>query len=255
MLAIVTSISGFKEMRDDAKILGALIYTDLTVKYDGEVAADVISYLKDELDILVQTYWETENIEGLDPTVTIQLVLDKQPALIVLERVIEQLEKDEDSTWQIRNGVLEIGHKSRFAKRGAQRLVVYPLEGLLFTIRDFDNAPAMGGGGNSGGGNSGGGFGFGTPTENPERMTNDEMIQEIIRLIKKFVEPDMWDENGGECTIDSYKQVLLIRAPNFIHRQIGGYLFEPIRPNEKRSRSAKYTNGRTNIRVHGKPQK
>ena len=254
MLVIATNITDVKATRGDAEILGALIYTDLTVKYDGETVREVLSDLKDELGILAQPYWETKNIEGLNPLTNIQLVLDKQPAIVILERIIEQLGQVEASTWQIRNGVLEIGLKSRFARRVAQRLVVYPIEDLLFTVRNFDNAPEMGTGGNSGGGNSGG-FGFGTPTENPERISNEEMIQEIVRLIKKFIEPDMWDENGGECTIDTYKEVLLIRAPNFIHRQIGGYLFEPIRPDGVKTRSAEYTNGRTNVRIYGQPKK
>ena len=40
------------------------------------------------------------------------------------------------------------------------------------------------------------------------------------------MEPDAWDINGGEyATIRYYQGTLIIRAPDYIHRQIGGYPF------------------------------
>ena len=46
----------------------------------------------------------------------------------------------------------------------------------------------------------------------------------------EIVEPDGWADNGGEWgTIRYYQGTLIVRAPDFMHRQIGGYPFA-IRP-------------------------
>ena len=99
-----------------AKILGALIYTDLSVSFDGEEANEIMRQLEDDLGVLMQVYWTTKNLDGCERAAPIFLKLERQPALIVLERVIEQLSEDEETAWQMRDGVLEVGLKSRFSK-------------------------------------------------------------------------------------------------------------------------------------------
>ena len=242
-----------------AKILGALIYTDLSVSIDGEEALGIMNHLEEELGVLMQVYWKTKKLEGCDRSAAIFLTLEQMPALVVLERVIEQLSDDEEVTWQLRDGVLEVGLKSRFSKRTSQQTITYSISDLLFTIRDFDNAPEMGtGGGTGGGGGSGGsggsgGIGFGAPDADPESLTKQERIDKIIELITTFVEPLQWEQNGGECTITDFNEALIIRAPDFVHRQIGGYPFIPIRPDSEKIRRVKYSNGRTVVRVPGRP--
>ena len=244
--------------RQHAKILGALIYTDLSVSYDGEEAFGILKHLEDELDVLMQVYWQTKTLEGCDRSTAIFLTLKQKPALVVLERVIEQLSDDEAVTWQLRDGVLEVGFKSRFSKRTSQQAITYPISDLLYTVRDFDNAPDMGtGGGTGGGGGSGGtggsgGIGFGSPGADPKSLTKQERIDKIIELIMKYVEPLQWEQNGGECTITSFNETLIIRAPDFVHRQIGGYPFVPIRPESEKIRRVKYSNGWTTVRVPGR---
>jgi len=40
------------------------------------------------------------------------------------------------------------------------------------------------------------------------------------------VEPDAWVERGGgDATIRYYTGTLIVRAPDFVHRQLGGYPF------------------------------
>ena len=264
-----------------AKILGAMIYTDLSISLDGEEASVVLSHIRKELGVLMQVYWETKNVEGLDRSAPIFLTLENQPALVVLERIIEQMSDIEDATWQLRDGVLEIGWKSRFSKRRSQQIIAYPIDDLLFTVRDYDDAPGMGaggggvggggggggigggGGGGSGGsgggggtgGRGGGGVGFGTPGEDPDRLSRQEHIDKIIELITTFVEPEQWEQLGGECTIKNYREMLLVSAPDFVHRQIGGYPFKPVRPISIRLRRVNYTNANTDVRVDRRPIK
>ncbi len=253
-----------------AKILGALVYTDLSVSFDGEEANGIMRQLEEDLGVLMQVYWTTKNLDGCERTAPIFLKLENQPALIVLERLIEQLSEDEEATWQLRDGVLEVGLKSRFSKSSSHQTITYTIGDLLYVVRDFDNAPEMGvggggtggggggtgggtGGGGSGGGGNSGGVGFGAPGADPESLTKQERIDKIIELITTFVEPPQWEIHGGECKITSFNETLIIRAPNFVHRQIGGYPFVAVRPESARKRHVKYSNGRTTVRVPGRP--
>ena len=47
-----------------AKILGALIYSDLSVSFDGAKAPKCLYGLRTDLGILMQVYWETDQTEG-----------------------------------------------------------------------------------------------------------------------------------------------------------------------------------------------
>jgi hypothetical protein len=231
-----------------AKILGALVYTDISITSDGEEAAAVLHQIREELGILMQVYWENSHFEGISRTAPIFLTLENKPAVVVLERIMEQLSEDEEIAWQLRDGVLEVGFKSRFSNKTSLQLIQYPITDLLFTVRNFDDEPKMGGGG---GGNSGSGLtiGFGAPGNEPERKSKQQKIDKIIELITKFIEPDQWEENGGDCTIDSFQETLLVNAPDYMHRQIGGYPYRPIRPANVQTRRVDYSKGKTSVRV------
>jgi hypothetical protein len=87
-----------------------------------------------------------------------------------------------------------------------------------------------GGGGGSGGGGGGGGI-IGDPGEDPERRSEDEKSQQLMDIIVEQCEPEAWADNGGDAASMRYYQgVLIIRAPDYIHRQIDGYPFAPKRP-------------------------
>jgi hypothetical protein len=89
-----------------------------------------------------------------------------------------------------------------------------------------------GGGGGSGGGGGGGGGGapFGNPEGEPDRLSEDEKVQQLVDIILETIEPDAWQQNGGDAaSIRYYEGVLIIRAPDYIQRQIGGYPFAPRR--------------------------
>ena len=245
------------EEHPNAKLLGQLVYSDLSVHIDQESSKSVMDNFEDGLGILMNVYWKDDHRKGLGSTIPITLELKNQPALIVLERIVAQLDPDGNATWQLRHGALEVGLKSQLASRGRQRLETYYIRDLLFTIRNFE-APALdtstgGGGGNrggggSGGGNQGGGIGGGTPDPPQE----DE-IEKIIELIVKFIEPDLWEQNGGPCSITNYKMTLLIRAPDFMHRQINGYPFLARQPNDVRARRVLYAENQTRVIVDRLP--
>ncbi len=251
-----------------AHMLSVLLYTDVTVEFPEMPARDVFNYLQTILGInIVGRYNDDRTAEGIDPETPITLNVVDQPALTVLEMILDQCEAlDEATTWQLRNGFVEVGTKSRLSAAGARETRYYPIRDLLFEPPRFDNAPELdldsalnqggvggggrgGGGGGGFGGGGGGGFGgggggggggrgggggssggggsiFDNPEDEADRRTELEKAQEVIDLIIDIVEPEAWVENGGDwASIRYYQGTLIVRAPDYIQRQIGGYPF------------------------------
>ena len=219
--------AGSGEPHPNAEVLGKLVYSDISIDVEQITAKEAIEKFKEDLDILMNVYWQTDEKKGLDPDALITLTLKNQPALVILERILEQIGDSQDATWQLRHGVLDIGLKVPLALRTSY-LESYPIQDLLFKIRNF-TAPELG---TFNGDGRGGVEGTQTSTQ--------EEIDRIIELVVKFVEPELWEQNGGTCSITNYKKTLLIKAPDFVHRQIGGYSFEAQQPNEVRRRRVLY---------------
>ena len=219
MLFITTlAISAICTVNPNAQNLGALIYNDISISVEDELASDVLLALKEDLGLLMKVYWETDDTDGCDTTKTISLTLRNQPAVVVLERIANQIGKEEDrATWQLRDGVVEVGLKSVLSKKSSQRLVTYPIMDLLFVVGDFS---------------------FLDQNNNQKTQPTDDekRIDELIEKITLLVETEMWEQNGGTCTITNYRETLLIRAPDFVHRQIGGYAFMPLKPTDVKER-------------------
>ena len=249
------------------QMLSVLTYTDITVSFPETPARETFNYLQTVLGIpIIGRYSDDKAGHGIDPDTPITLDVVDKPALTVLELVLDQCEEFESTTWQLRSGFVEVGTKDRLSAPAAREIKYYPIRDLLFEPPYFDNAPKLdlatalnqtqqssggigGGGGGSGGGGFGGGGGgggggsgsggsiFGDPGDERERKSEAEKAQEIIDLITETVEPDAWDINGGDwATIRYYSGVLIIRGPDYIQRQIGGYPFA-VRP-IARSRTA-----------------
>ncbi len=232
------------------RLLGSLLYTDLTVDFRKQTAREAIDYFKSVLGVPVVARYSTDRDAsvGIDPDQEIELSM-VGPALTVLERMLDQMSSEgAPNTWQLRDGFIEIGPKERLLKSKEVRL--YAVRDLLFEIPYFDNAPDFnlnsgieqgnsgggggggggfggGGGGGSGGGSGGGGGGvpFGTPGEAPAPRPIEDRINDLVNIIVESIEPEFWVQSGGECTIRYYNDVLIVKAPDFMHRQLGGYPF------------------------------
>jgi hypothetical protein len=96
-----------------------------------------------------------------------------------------------------------------------------------------------GGGGMGGGGGGGGGGGslFGNGGDSGPRETAEEAARRLIQLIKSVVEPEAWEADWA--FIDFYKDSLVVRAPDYVHRALGGYSFLPP-PRQARAGGPRY---------------
>lgn len=254
-----TATSG--ELLSDAPdILFGLMHTEITVDFDETSAKDALNYIQEILQAQMLVRWQSDkNPTGMDPAELITLKLQRVSALTALESVLEQLSTEDSCTWQLRRGFLEVGTKGNLSRPGARETKLYPIKDLMYEAPYFDNAPNFnidaafnqgsggggggnggggggggmgggggfggGGGGSSGGGGGGGGNLFGNAGASPERETDAAKASRLIELIKTLVEPEAWINDWA--FIDYTQGCLVVRAPDFVHRSLGGYDFLP----------------------------
>jgi hypothetical protein len=164
----------------------------------------------------------------------------------------------DECAWQTRGGFLEVGTKERLSLGPAQVIKTYPIDDLLFEAPDFEDAPTFrledelgtgviahpgvivrgrpyyrGYGGTYwpyqqrrlNGVNGFGGTAFGASTVSPRQGARERQAaaQELIDLITSVIEPQVWDVNGGTGGTIAYSHgMLVVKAPEFVHRQLGG---------------------------------
>lgn len=208
----------------------------VTVTFEGETLEQVLVYLERIAGVEFDPLWTDERRDGLDREAEIELDVERMPVLNVLERVLDKVSEDFDAaTWQLnRDGQVQVGPRSRLNRFAYLR--IYYIHDLVFVIPDFDNAPDLDlnnilGGGGGGGGDS--------PFEDDDdddegglsgAALNEDAIEELLDVIRLAIEPDQWEDNGGDGgVIREFQGNLIVRAPAYMHRQLGGFDFVPRR--------------------------
>ena len=253
-------------LTEDQDILFALLHTEISIDFDETPAKDALKYIQQVVGVQMVSRWLTEkNSTGMDPEELITIKLQRVCALDALETVLAQISTEQACTWQLRGGFLEVGTKDNLSRRGTRKIKLYPIKDLLYEVPYFDNAPNFnidaafnqggGGGGGNGGGGGGGGFGgggvgggggggggggslFGNGGESPERATDAAKGKRLIELIKSLVEPEAWENDWA--SIDYTHECLVVRAPDYVHRALGGYSFLPPSRLEKQRGAGRY---------------
>ncbi|MHC4948551.1 MAG: hypothetical protein ACYTG1_09845 [Planctomycetota bacterium] len=235
------------------RMLQALLHESLSVDFRDTPVREALEYLRTALGInLVVRTSDDPAGHGIDPATTITLDVDDMPAIDVLELVLEQCSDLEECTWQLRPSYLEVGTKERLAAASAQEMRVYRIDDLLYEAPRFTDAPLIGlehiyaypngfdpylTPGPVTGSFSGATGPAPGPSRSryvdPDRFWVDdpnaperraERAEAIVDLVVDAIEPTAWRRNGGDwATIDVRDGALIVRAPDFIHRQIGGY--------------------------------
>lgn len=227
-----------------APLLRALLATGVSVDFREAPAREAFRQLAEMLRVDMEVRWAGtgSSLPGFDPEAPVTLKVERASGLAVLERMIDAV-ATEPSTWQLRaQGFVEVGPKSRLASPAAQEVRVEPVGDLLQEVPDFDNAPefnlnqavpvgsagGVAGGGGFGGGMGGGGAGgggggaLGDSDGPPPRTPKEARARQLIALITTTVEPDAWLD-PGVASIAYLDGNLVIRAPDYVHRQITGY--------------------------------
>jgi hypothetical protein len=206
------------------------------VKFIDHRLEDVLTFITEITGADIEPYWNDDTrVDGLEKDTLITLSANRISALRLLEMVLDKAGDTNGAfasgnTWQMTEwGTVECGPKEAIAKR--QRLEVYSIDDLLWQIPDYEEAPTIdlqsvlqssqgGGGGQSP-------FQNDQQQQDLDRRPKDERAQDVIDIIESLVEPETWMSGGGTASIRYFQGSLLVRAPDFVHRQIGGYPWWP----------------------------
>lgn len=202
----------------------------------GKMALEIWS---DQTNVPLVVSWKSLEAQGVDPNAPITLTLGKVPAEQVLKLIVQQLHPDplgnDELLLDIQQWYVRIMTKEDALRRSSTKL--YFIGDLLMDIPnfkgpDFDLNQALSNtnSGGSGGDAGGGGGDQGNqlfPDENDDDkekvLTKEEKAEQICDMIRNTIEPDIWRENGGEYgSVRYYRGMLVVKAPDFVHQQIGG---------------------------------
>lgn len=199
---------------------------------------DVIKFLQELTGADIEPAWRDEQNDGLDREQLITVSVKNAPAMTLLERVLTKAQTNfTQNTWQLdESGTLEIGSKDRLNKN--KRLVIYSIHDLLTEVPNYYDAPQIDLQGvlqQSQGGGGGGQSPFRDDQQNQQNQQEaeqrrQERVDQIMDLLRTFVEPEQWVDNGGDGgTMRYFQGSLIINAPDYMHRQIVGYSYWPQR--------------------------
>jgi hypothetical protein len=176
--------------------------------------------------------WEILEAAGLDRTKSITLRANGLRLSQVLWLALNSAGgTDLILAYRASGSMIVISTKEDLGKEMLTR--VYDVSDLLLTIPRFsgesqlDASQAL----NAGGGGGGGLFSGGTENTLEDEDGGDGIaggpnMQRLIEIITMTVEPDSWAQNGGNGTVQSFRNLLVIRNTIAVHQQIAGYVSE-----------------------------
>ncbi len=201
----------------------------VTVELDEARLEDVMMFLEQAGNVQFDIAWlDSDNPIGIDKdalvtvnarNMTIQSLLD-----FALDRTGDEFNQ---ATWQLTaDGIVEVGPKEWLNSKKTVKL--YDIHDLLFVIPNYTDVPELDLDAvlqQSSGGSGGRGV-FRVDDNDDIEVDEAARVQEIVDIITSTVDPEQWQINGGTgATIRFYRGSLLVSAPGYIHRQLGGYDF------------------------------
>lgn len=206
-------------------------------------ARDALTWWSRRTQVPLLINWTRMQQAGVDPGMAVQIDLEHVPAVAALSALLSQIGRDhrliaELTPWYLRVMTREEALQHTYAK-------VYDISDLLVAVPNFEpsGSPGLGGGGTVTAGAEGGRSGAAggasilgstaTTAGGNEfaEMSTAERAEYIARIIREHVEPDIWRAHGGQhASITVFRRGLIVRAPRFVHRQIGGELASPLKP-------------------------
>ncbi|MFG0274628.1 MAG: hypothetical protein ACF8QF_06195 [Phycisphaerales bacterium] len=212
---------------DPRSVTLAHMLKPVTVELADARLEDVIRFIEDASGADLEPVWIDEHPSGLDPDAEVSIAVRNVEFLTLLERVLDRVDDEFDAaTWQMApDGLMEVGPRSALNQRTQTH--IYDVNDLLYALPSFREVPDLDLGAIQEGG-GGGGQTTQIETEEGERVPRSVRIQDLSNLIQEYIEPDQWVDNGGDAaSITEWNGTFIVRAPDYIHRQISGYAFWP----------------------------
>jgi hypothetical protein len=206
-----------------------------TVEFKETRLEEVMRWVQATSGADMDVLWMDEQTgTGLDKDTAVTAKFENRTVLDIVEAVMERFGDSTGSgggaTWQMsQSGAIQISTKDRLNK--FRRVEVYPIRDLLLETPNYTNSyeldlqQALQAAGQQGGGGGGQSpFQQNNEGEEQQRRNVQEKANEIIDILTQLIEPDQWQQNGGEAaSIRFFQGALLVNAPDYIHRGLNGY--------------------------------
>ncbi|MBS0197336.1 MAG: hypothetical protein JSR77_11315 [Planctomycetes bacterium] len=206
----------------------------VTITFTDTRMEDAMKFIAEVTGADIDPMWaDDQNTSGLDKDKTINLKIEKRTALDTLEKILEKATTDSTgaggNTWQLsESGTLQAGPRERLNK--FKRVELYSVKDLLLDIPNYADAPqfdlqsVLQSAGQGGGGNQSPFRETGTQNQGLQTKPLQERIDDLIKILTELVEPEQWQENGGDgASMRYYQGSLIVNGPDYVHRQLAGY--------------------------------
>lgn len=204
------------------------------LRFEENGFEQVLEFLQDITKVNMSVDWVDLEAYGIERDSPVTLTLNNVSFRTVLNEVLTQVGGETELAFAVGDGLLRIATKEKLDRDKV--VLIYDIRDLLVRPmqaspeQSFDVTQGMGQGGGTGGGGGGGGggmFGQGSQTGNQgqgqtgEEDADQQLIEDIMDIIRQTVEPDSWAETGGgEASIRELNGQLIIFNTADAHRQV-----------------------------------
>lgn len=169
----------------------------VTVDYHDVALEAAIQKLVEQAGLNCHVFWQTLELQGIERDRVVSLSLRDVPFQQALDLLLREASNDAPIFHRIDDGVVLVSARSD--------LPTPKLETRFYEVYDL------------------------IPDWNPLLMTNpretankiyEYHIENLMDAIRRFVEPDEWDVNGGSGDISDMQGVLLVRQTAEVHHKV-----------------------------------
>ena len=185
-------------------------------------AKNAVEWLTHAGGVNIIVNWQRLTEAGINPDTPVSVAGQGLTVERALRLIVDQMAGNVPLVYDVTPWYVEILTKEMANQRSIVQ--VYLIGDLLHTVPNFTDAPVfdltqVGQSGKSGGG---GGPLFQTQNTDTPQISRQEQIDNIVKLITDTIEPEIWTSKGGQYgSISVYRDSLIIRAPRYVHEQIG----------------------------------
>lgn len=155
--------------------LGRLVHSEVTCTFEEVRLVDALRAMRRELKLNMMVFTADPTgrsaVAGIDGELRVDLEFRKVKGLALLEALCAIA--GADCTWQIHNGVIEVGPKRYLARQEARETRLYDTTDLAIDPPDWEGPSSPGG-----------------ASREIQRRNSDEVIGELARMIATHCEPD-----------------------------------------------------------------
>lgn len=221
--------------------------TQMTIDLRDTPARLALEIWSQQTQIPLVVNWAALEAAGFDLDQTLSLRLNRVPAATALNLLVNQMNaeafEDDRLLVEVNEYYVRVMTRDEALRRSTTKL--YFIGDLLMDVPDFagpefdlNNALSNTSSGGSNGGGGGQGLFDDEERDDTPQLSAAEKADQIAQLIRDTIEPEIWRGNGGRyASIRYYRGMLVVRAPQFVHDQIGVPAVEPRTRSSRQSSS------------------